>query len=267
MYNNIDFKGKNIHYRDEGSGSVLLFLHGFLENLTIWDDFYNILSQKYRLISIDLPGHGLSDVIAEVHTMPLMAEVIKTILDKVEVEQFVLVGHSMGGYLSMEIAASYPEMLQGLCLFHSHAMTDSEEKKGSRERVIKIIEENHHRFVHTFIPDLFAEANKEKYADEIEALQEEAKNISATSILAATKGMKIRESRLETLTQLTVPVYFIIGKQDPRTPLNKMLVQIAMPKHSEVMILEDCGHMGYIEDKEKTINAIRCFAERCFMLS
>lgn len=267
MYNNIDFKGKNIHYRDEGSGSVLLFLHGFLENLNIWDGFYKALSEKYRLISIDLPGHGLSDVIAETHSMPLMAEVVKTVMDKCEVKEFVLVGHSMGGYLSMEIAASYPEMLQGLCLFHSHAMADSEEQKENRDRVIKIIEENHHRFVHTFIPDLFAEANKEKYIAEIQALQDEAKNISATSIIAAAKGMKMRESKLEALTQLTVPVCFIIGKEDPRTPLNKMLVQIAMPNHSEAMILENCGHMGYIEEKEKTINAIRCFAERCFMLS
>lgn len=267
MYNNIDFKGKNIHYRDEGSGSVLLFLHGFLENLNIWDGFYKALSEKYRLISIDLPGHGLSDVIAETHSMPLMAEEIKTVMEKCEVKEFVLVGHSMGGYLSMEIAASYPEMLQGLCLFHSHAMADSEEQKENRDRVIKIIEENHHRFVHTFIPDLFAEANKEKYADEILNLQEEAKKITAVSIIAAAKGMKMRGSKLEALTQLTVPVYFIIGKEDPRTPLNKMLVQIAMPRHSEAMILENCGHMGYIEEKEKTINAIRCFAERCFMLS
>jgi pimeloyl-ACP methyl ester carboxylesterase len=263
MYKITQFQHKNIHYRDEGSGDVLVLLHGFLETLNMWNDFYDEIGNKMRIISIDFPGHGLSKQVSDTHSMSLMADIVKHVLDLCKVERCVLSGHSMGGYVSMQFAESYPEMLQGLCLFHSHAQADSEEQKLNRDRVIEIIEQNHHRFIHTFIPNLFAENNKEKYLLTIEQLQEQAKKISAESIAAAAKGMKERKSQLETLATAKFPILFIIGKLDPRTPLNIMLVQIAMPKHSEALILDDCGHMGHIEEKEKTIKALWHFAEKC----
>ena len=263
MYKTTEFQHKNIHYRDEGSGSVLVLLHGFLEDLNMWNDFYDKIGNEMRIISIDFPGHGLSEQVSDTHSMSLMADLVKYVLDLCKVEKCVLSGHSMGGYVSMQFAASYPEMLQGLCLFHCHAQADSEEQKLNRDRVIEIVEQNHHRFIHTFIPDLFAEHNKKKYLLKIEQLQEQAKSISAESVIAAAKGMKERKGHLETLATAKLPILFIIGKLDPRTPLNKMLVQIAMPKHSEALILDDCGHMGHIEEKEKTIKALWHFAQKC----
>ena len=225
MQRNVIFNGKSIHYKREGTGKPIILLHGFLESLEMWDNFTKSLSHKFAVIRIDLPGFGISETISSIHTMELMADTVKVIMDQEKIKAAVIVGHSMGGYATLAFADKYPERLKGLCLFHSHAAADSEEAKTNRDRTIKIVEQNHVGFISNFIPDLFAPENIQKFEPEINLLKTIGIKTSKKGIIAALKGMKIRTDKLGLLKKANVPVLFISGKKDKRIPTNTIMEQ------------------------------------------
>lgn len=255
-----------IDITDNGNGPVIVFLHGFMETKEIWNDFEQELKNQFRIVCIDLPGHGKSAVFNQVHTMEFMAEAVKNVLDALDIKKCLLVGHSMGGYVALAFANAYPEMLTGLTLFHSHVMADDEKTKRDRERTIKIVEQSKTQFITAFIPDLFAEENKKRFADKISELQKIEKENSVEGICASLRGMKARKSHLAFLINTDIPILFIAGKEDSRIPVEKMLAQVALPKHSELLLLGNVGHMGFIEAKSATLKAISSFASRVFVV-
>lgn len=133
------YNGKNLNYKIAGSGDVVVLLHGFMESSNIWLDFGYELARNFLCIAPDLPSHGKSDMLAEIHSMELIAETVKVILDENQVKRCVLAGHSMGGYVALAFSEKYPEMMQGLVLFHSTSLAETEEGKRNRERAIELI--------------------------------------------------------------------------------------------------------------------------------
>jgi pimeloyl-ACP methyl ester carboxylesterase len=257
------FENAIIHYAVEGKllKHTIVLLHGFTESLGIWDDFSADLSIDFKVICIDLPGHGSSDCIGEVHSMELMADIVKSVLDKENAKECIMIGHSMGGYVAIAFAEKYPEYMKGLGLFHSSSFSDSPQGKENRARAIDAIEKNHSEFIANFIPDLFAPDNRELLKKEISVLIEQANKMNKQAIIATQKGMMIRDDRSNVLRNATYPVLFIAGKQDIRVPFDIILQQIAMPKDTVALLLHDIAHMGYLEAKDKTIFAVKCFAE------
>ncbi|MDK2909798.1 MAG: hypothetical protein PWR20_1365 [Bacteroidales bacterium] len=258
------YKGQTLHYQIAGSGEAVVLLHGFMESSNIWIPFGYELARNFLCIAPDLPGHGKSDMLAEVHTMEIMADTVKAILDEHQVKSCVLVGHSMGGYASLAFAEKYPEMMKGLVLFHSTALADTEEGKRNRERAIEIVRQNKQGFIAQFIPSLFAEFNVERFKDQIDYLVQETLQMKAEAIIAAQAGMKERKSYIDLLTRANYPILIIAGKHDSRIPVDKVLAQAVLPPHSEVLLLAQAGHMGYIEAFKETLGAVRYFAERAF---
>jgi len=256
------YRGKSIHYRVEGKGPALVLLHGFIESLEIWNEFSTSLSQDFKVISVDLPGHGKSGMVDTVHSMDLMAEVVKSILDKEGINSCVMVGHSMGGYVTLAFADNWPDIVKGMVIFHSQAAGDTPEAKINRDRAIQVARSEHSSFIYGFIPELFAPENVKKYPDQIADLRKEASKLTADSIVAALEGMKLRDDKLAFLAEYPGPVLFIIGKKDSKVQMDKILQQIAIPKHGESLILGNAGHMGYIEEKKVTLEAVRCFVKR-----
>lgn len=260
----VRYQHKNIAYQISGSGPALVLLHGFLESKAIWNDFTEILQNVFTVIAIDLPGHGESELIGESHSMQLMAESVKAVLEVEKIEKAVIVGHSMGGYVALQLAVENKEMIKGLVLFHSHAKADTDEAKENRRRTINIVKQNKGGFIRQFIPDLFDQKHVEKYTQEIQKLQDMAALMTTEAIIAALAGMRDRPDQLQYLLLAEVPVLFIIGKQDSRMPYTQLMAQAVIPSHSEMLLLEDVGHMGYIEAPRKTLQALKYFAMRCF---
>lgn len=264
MKKSIRFNGKNIAYQISGTGPALVLLHGFLESKAIWEDFTISLHDNFTVIAIDLPGHGESENIAEIHSMHLMAGAVKAVVDAEKIEKIVMAGHSMGGYVALQFAADNENLLQGLVLFHSHANADTDEAKENRRRTINIVYQNRAGFIRQFIPDLFDQKHVEEYSAEIQKLRDQAALMSSEAIVAALSGMRDRDNQLQYLLLTETPVLFIIGKQDSRMPYNQVLAQAVIPSHSEILLLEDVGHMGYIETPRITMQALKHFALRCF---
>jgi pimeloyl-ACP methyl ester carboxylesterase len=255
----LSYKDANISYRISGNGGPLVLLHGFTESQDIWNYFAKELSEKYTVFTIDLPGHGASGCIGEVHTMELVAECVKTVLDDAGISDCVMIGHSMGGYVTLAFADKYPGMLKGFGLFHSSALADSQEAKENRERAIKLIRQNHTSFISSFIPDLFAPQNREICKNEIAELVDTANKMTAASIIAAQEGMKVRPDLTRILANAKCPVLFMLGKLDSRVPFEKVLQQAGLPNDAVLLSMGDVAHMGYIEARDKTLYAIRAF--------
>lgn len=265
MKKNIDLHNGTIAYSIKGSGPCLVLLHGFLESSHIWDYFSDKMSEYYTVICPDLPGHGESSVFGYEHTMEFMASCVKSVLEEEGITQAVICGHSMGGYASLAFAKEFPDMMKGLVLFHSHASADSEEVKENRLRTVKIVEENKLGFISAFVPSLFSPANTERLAEVIKQMQEESCSTPAEGVIAALLGMRARSSSLGLLTEAPYPVLIIAGKQDSRIPLQKSLSLMALPPHCEALILDNTGHMGFVEQPAKTVSALIGFTKRCYL--
>jgi pimeloyl-ACP methyl ester carboxylesterase len=266
MGKHLSLENGSVFYKLKGNGPSVVFLHGFLEDHSIWDYFVKKLSANYQVLAVDLPGSGKSSVFDTIHTMEFMAETVNLILEKEKITEYILVGHSMGGYVALELAEKYPEKLNGIVLFHSHASADDEQGKINRNRTIEVVKKNHKDFINSFIPLLFAEKNLQLYSKEIANLQEIASKTSAEGIIASLGGMRDRKDRTAMLAQLDEPVFFILGKNDSRIQIDKTVAQISIPKNCEALILDGVGHMGFIEAHETTFLALEHFIERDFYL-
>jgi pimeloyl-ACP methyl ester carboxylesterase len=260
----IDYKHRSIHYTDGGKGDTLVLLHGFTEDLRIWKKFSASLSRQFRVICIDLPGHGKSDCLAATHTMELMADMISAVLKSLKVRKCLMIGHSMGGYVALAFAARHAGMLRGFGLFHSHCFADSDEDKKNRSRTIELVKRDRAGFLAAFIPGLFPEESRKKFAREIEFLQWCARETPAEGIVAALRGMRERKDRTGLLRKTRLPVLFILGLRDSKAPVARLWDMISLPSVSESLVLRDCGHMGYIESPEVTLETLRNFARRVF---
>ena len=103
------FKNTKISYTEQGKGNAVILLHGFLENSTMWKYLVPVLTQKNRVICIDLLGHGQTDCLGYIHSMEDMADAVHHVISELKIRKAILVGHSMGGYVALAFAALYPE--------------------------------------------------------------------------------------------------------------------------------------------------------------
>lgn len=266
IYNTLIFKGKKINYRCEGEGEkTLVLLHGFMNNLCVWDKYFSAYKDKMRVVAIDLIGHGESEVVEEISSMELQSEMIKEVLNALNIKSCVMVGHSMGGMITLCFAEKYPEYLKGYCLLHSSALADNPKGIENRKRACKIVNENKLKYIVDFIPNLFAEENVDKFANEIKTLKEIALSTPKEGIIAAQLGMIERTDRRAVLGLSKVPVLFIVGKKDVRADVLSVLATSVLPKHAEVLLL-NCGHMSFIEEEKIIKTRLLSFVDMCFDL-
>ncbi len=215
----------------------------------MWEEYVDLFTEKYRVITIDLLGHGESDCLGYVHEMEGNANVVNEVLERLKIEKAIILGHSMGGYVGLAFAELYPEKIQKLVLLNSTSKEDSTEKKLNRTRAIKAVKQNYAGFVSLAIANLFSENNRIRLVDEIEKVKEEALKTPLQGILASLEGMKIRKDREWLLHENRFPVLLILGKKDPVLNYEDSLSQIE-DTTAELVSFED-GHMSHIENKEE----------------
>lgn len=253
-------------YHDSGTGFPILLIHGFCESKSVWYDFVPMLNQHFRVITPDLYGFGESTPPPENLTIEALAEAIHDIVEKLQLPQVILVGHSLGGYVSLAFAKQFPHKVAGLGMFHSTAFADTTEKKQARNAAIENIAKNGTEpFVRALIPSLFSNAQKDKCRAVIERLIAEAKMLTPETLIRTTAAMRDRSDYIEVLTQAHFPVLFIVGKDDIPVPLNSSLAQCYLPPESHVLILGRVGHHGIFEAPELTLRSILDFANRIIL--
>ena len=251
------YKGAKIHYTDSGKGSAVVFLHGFLEEYSMWDYFVAELSKKYRVFAFDLLGHGQTENIGYVHTMEDQADMIYSVLHENKIRKATLVGHSMGGYIALAFAELYPDSVKGIALVNSTSRADSEERKINRDRAIQAVKQNAASFIRMSITNLFSEKNRENLKQEIESVKEKALKIPVQGIIASLEGMKIRKDREVLLHFAPYPITLILGEEDSVLQYQDNKQQVENTSVS--LITLSGGHMSHLENQDELLKHLSYF--------
>ena len=243
-----------------------MLIHGFAEDGRIWEHQRDRLSTVCRLLIPDLPGSGRSsspqhDQLPK--TIDEHADALKAILDEEKLKSCILIGHSMGGYIALALAEKYPAHSQALGLFHSTAYADPEEKKANRKKSIGFIRKHGAAaFIRQSLPELFAEDTRVKNPGIISALIDRYDNFNAESLVSYQEAMITRPDRTAVLSEFEGPVLFVCGENDRTIPLAQSLMQCHIPGLSYIHILENAGHMGMLEEPEKSTGFLLDFIKK-----
>jgi pimeloyl-ACP methyl ester carboxylesterase len=258
------FKGKKINYSIQGKGkSTIILIHGYLESLDIWEEFSGELSRDYTVIRPDLPGHGKSEVIQDIHYMELMAEAMNQILEENHIESATIVGHSMGGYAALAFVDLYPEKVERFCLFHSHPFPDTPQVKENREKAIENVRSGKkEEIIKSHVPKTFADDNLKAFEQQIEWATEIVLETPEEGIIANLKGMMERPDKSQLVKNSDKPFLLIAGKKDNFIDYNTVIPKIELPEKGELLALDNSGHMGFIEEKESSLKAIQEFMNK-----
>ncbi len=240
---------------------VLLLLHGYLESLDVWDDFVPALP-TLRVITMDIPGHGISEVKGDIHTMEQMAGVVEGVADHMGVDRFWLGGHSMGGYVASEFLARYPARLDGIIMFHSTPNPDTEAKKEQRLREIGLVEAGKKDLLAATVEKGFAADNRKRLGDVIEDLREQVVLTEEEGVVVLLRGMMQRPDHNETFRNSTVPQLFIMGSKDECIPLEVSTALREEHPQAGFVYLPASGHMGFVEEPEASSDAILSFINK-----
>ncbi|MFT4032820.1 MAG: alpha/beta hydrolase [Siphonobacter sp.] len=235
----------------------LVLLHGYGEDSKVWD---NIKAAFWPNTNLITPSYASR---SDLTTIDAYAEAVHKDLQNQGITKCIVIGHSMGGYVTLALAEKYPELIAGLGLFHSTAYADSEEKKEIRKKNIVFIEKNGpEAFMQNFTKNLFSEDFSRERPDVIAEHIIHYSQLPPAALVAGMQAMIDRPDRRRVLEEATYPVLFIIGKKDKAVSPEDAVEQTRLPQHSYLLILENVGHMGMVEAPQECIDEIQAFWQK-----
>lgn len=244
----------NIYFRELGQGSPIILIHGFCETHKIWSGFDAKLSQYGQVISIDLPGFGNSPLPPIPFTIDSVAAIILKWLKENHIKNPLLVGHSLGGYVVLAMAALDPQYCNQIVLFHSSIYADTVEKKANRDKVIDFVSKNGvEPFIQTFVPSLFYN----KSHPEMERVRSICSTTPLKTLIEYTRAMRDRPSREDFFKTYTGSSMIISGDKDEIIPIEVSRKMSSMGLNSDFLSLKDTGHMGMIEAESTSLERIK----------
>jgi pimeloyl-ACP methyl ester carboxylesterase len=226
------------------AATQLVFLHGFGEDERVWSDFLPFFLSESPLV---FPAYASWDDCATLsdYARKIIAELPAGV-------PLILIGHSMGGYIALEIASQYSERVEKVIMLHSTFLPDTEEKKINRDRTADLLaKKGTSFFIGPFLPLLFVTVSQ----DLILTLLERYKALPAAGLIAATKAMRDRKDFTAFIQQTSIPFLFILGQQDALIPVESITRFIK----KSVVILPNVGHQGTYEAPVLVAHAINQF--------
>jgi len=238
-------------YDDEGPGPVVVLLHGFPLDRTVWASQVQTVGSTYRVIAPDLRGQGETAAPGGIYPIDDMADDVVETLDALRLtEPIVLGGLSMGGYVALSLAVRYAKRLRGLMLIGTRAEADTPDSARSREDLARRVEEagDVGPVVDAMLPRFFNEAARERHASVVAALSERMRKASPRGVAGALRGMGTRPDRSADLSRITVPTLVMVGADDVITPpaVSRALAE-ALP-HAVYAEIPEAGHLAPLEN-------------------
>lgn len=252
-------------YSDSGNGKAIVLLHGFCENKRIWQTIENALKDNYRIFCFDFPGFGESDLFLNDFSMESLADEVARVLHSLDIDSCIMIGHSMGGYVTLAFAEKYPELLTAFGLFQSTAYADSEQRKINRDKTLLFIEKfGVQQFADSFVQQLFYPKNRSHLTEEIHLLKQMTVNSRMEAIVGCTLAMRNRIDRTHVLKQATVPILLVQGKEDQTLPIDNFYAQVDMCKQPITHILAETGHVAMIERPFESVKIVETFIQHIY---
>jgi len=245
-----------LHYSEAGQGTPVVFLHGFPLSSAIWQPQLK-LSDQYRVITPDLRGHGRSPAPEGIYEMDLLARDVLWLLDALRIQTAIIMGHSMGGYVTLALWKLAPERFLGMGLIASQAGADTQEARQKRFALAeKVSAEGAKAVVDAMLGRLFA-PDIETDDPAIESVREVMLASPTSGIVGSLEGMAARRDSVATLPEINVPALILTGDKDQIIPLTKADEMLAGLPNATLAIVEDAGHMPMLERPDATTAAIR----------
>ena len=259
LVNQIDM----LHYQyTPGEKITLVFLHGYCEDLSMWTAFVDAF-QAHSILLVDLPGFGASPTY-EGLTIDKMALQVGDVLNHLAIEEAIIIGHSMGGYVAVSLSRLLGNKLKGLCMMHSHPFEDLPATKEKRSKANTfILEHGVSKFLRTLVPTFFAPSLQEEYKSVTDGLIKSASKLSSEAIINGMEAMRTRPDMQTWVEDLTCPYHCILGTEDIPTPFDFCIPQITLAPITKVTILPGVGHMGMFSATEKVRSELRDFIHFC----
>ena len=258
----VKFNGRLIAYKVSGEGPPLVFLHGFLEDMSIWDNIQSILKNTNKIVLVDLPGHGKTESTEKVETMHAMAEAVKTVCINENIYNPIVFGHSMGGYVALELDKIFKI---NPVLIHSNFWADSTSKKTDRNRVVEVVKKNLPLFVNTAIPNLFYSKNRKLAKKDIFNLINKANGLNPSALISVIKGMRDRHDNSKVFENSKISI--IQGVNDEVISKLQMVKQLKLVKNNfDYYEIDECGHMCFVEQPEQFLKLIKIIIDKFSLL-
>jgi 2-succinyl-6-hydroxy-2,4-cyclohexadiene-1-carboxylate synthase len=237
----------NLSYTIIGNGNPVVFLHGFLESIVMWD-YLKLEDSPFQSILIDLPGHGNSPLTdtTEDPSLEFMAEEVSSLLDFLNFQSYHIVGHSMGGYVAL-LLKEKDSRCKKVVLLNSNFWEDGAEKKNDRIRMAELVLQSKNVVIQEAIPSLFYRFNRKDNV--VSKLVEEAKKMEAPAIAYASLAMRSRSDKKFLLIQNPMDFLIIQGENDPLIQLETMQKELT-ELHVPCIRIKESGHMAYCEQPE-----------------
>lgn len=256
-------RGIEMAYDMEGSGPVVMLLHGFPFNRTMWREQVEALSDRYRVITPDLRGFGETSAnSSEPATMREMAEDVAALMDKLDIERLTLGGLSMGGYVAFAFYRRFPLRVRNLILADTRPQSDTDEVKENRERQAQqALSEGMEGIADAILPKLFAPATIAERKDVAERLRAMMTGTSPQGAAAALRGMAERPDQTSLLPRILAPTLIIVGSEDQVTPLKDAQIMRREIRGSRLEEIEGAGHVSNLERPSEFNRALRSFLD------
>ena len=254
---NLTVNNINISYQDHGEGPAVIFIHAFPLNQGMWDDQAGFLKTTCRVITLDLRGFGQSDVPATRYSLADMASDIRGLMRVLSIDQAVLVGLSMGGYVSTTFYRSYPDAVRGLVLSDTRTSADTEEGRARRfASAEKAKREGASAIAAEMIPLLLGRTSLEKRPDVVNRVRLMAESNPPRGIAAAQRAMADRLDSGSLLASVTFPVLLICGAEDTLSTPAEMEAMCRGIPGSNLKVIENAGHLPNIEQPDRFNEAL-----------
>ena len=251
---------QNISFFEAGKGFPVIFLHGFCESNKIWKDLSRELSSDFRVICPDLPGFGQSPLPEPGFSLEDIADLLVRWLKANEVDSCIVIGHSLGGYITLEILRKHSSFVKGIGLFNSAAFEDAPDKKESRNKLIEFISDHGvNPFIKTFVPSLFYPPTESKHQHIIDQISKDADMIVPEAVTGYASAMRDRMDSIHLLKENSERVLLIGGEYDQNVPLEKTRNMAKLIDKKHVHIIPDSAHMSLFEQPQLCYSAIRGF--------
>lgn len=245
-----------INYKIKGEGLPVIFLHGFCETSETWNPFVAEISSNYQSITLDLPGFGSSQLSkTDASLADIATDLNKWVLDQ-GLDNPIVLGHSLGGYVSLAMVNQMPTLYSAFGLIHATAKADSDEKRLSRTKVMTFVKEYGVKaFVDSFVPSLYYQ----KDHPSIEFAHKIALKTNESTFLTYTAAMRDRPSRVDCITNFTNPILMVGGQNDPLIPIGSLEEQAALNGRISIYMLPRVGHMGMFEAESELVEIVNNF--------
>lgn len=241
-----------LSYQDTGTATaVIVLVHGFPFSSDLWLPQIAALRDRYRVIAPDLRGFGRSEVTPGPYPMELFAADISELLDGLGIDEAVIGGLSMGGYVAFEFYRRHPDRVTAMVLADTRPDPDTPEARANREKMADLARASGSRAVtEQLLPKLLARATREHKPGVVSALREMMESAKPEAIEAALRGMPLRADSRPLLAELAVPVLIMNGAEDRITPAEETREWSLRIPRAQFEIIEDAGHVSNLEQPE-----------------